>query len=116
MGPGDFLGNGEQEGASLANLGFQPDLAPVGLHNPLADGEAGPRAFVVLAAAQALEDLEYLLVILFVDADAVIADGEGVDAVIFVAGDLDDRLGLIVELDWSAPKVSTRDYDSPPVE
>src|SRR3989304_3432594 len=92
-------GDGEKECRSLAGRRFHPNAAAVRLHHFLADGEAHTRAFILLAVVKALEYLEDLVVVLRIDADAVVPDREGEVAVLGAAADLDLRLRLIVVLD-----------------
>ena len=76
-GPVGGPGQGDVERRASVGLALDPDPAAVGLDDLLADGEPGAGAFVFLAGVEAAEELEDLGVELGLDADPVVADGEG---------------------------------------
>jgi len=73
----DGLGKGETESGPLGRLRIDPDAAAVPFHDLLAEGQADAGAGVLFPTVQALEDDENSLRILGVDANAVVAHGEG---------------------------------------
>ena len=62
-----------------------PNPSTVAIDDPLADGQPDARARILLAAVQALKDQEDAILVLCVDADAVVADGK-VPQVAFTLG------------------------------
>src|SRR5687768_1252087 len=74
----DLLGNGnrETECGTLADDRFHRDPATVTFHDLLRDREPDPRARIVLGGMQPLEELEHAVVILRIDPDPVVPDGE----------------------------------------
>src|SRR6476660_5713182 len=69
-------GPAEEGPRRLARLGVEPEPTPVVLHDLLAHRQADAGATVGIPAVQALEDHEDLVLVLLVDADAVVAAGE----------------------------------------
>jgi len=101
----DSTGNGEAERGPLAGLRFHPDAAAVPLHDLFAKSQADARAGVLFPIVQALEDDEDALAKLRVDADAVVAHGEGPVRAGRLRPDLYQRLGGAVKLDGIANQV-----------
>lgn len=63
------------EGRSLARLSFGSDDAKMVFDNLFADSQADARAGVFASAMQSLKYIEYSLVVLGLEADAVIGKG-----------------------------------------
>ena len=83
---------GEAERGTRAGGGFDPEAAAGFAHDAFADGEAEAAAGEV-AAVEAAEGLEDAAEILFVDAEAVVADGE--DPVLAFAAGADADFGAL---------------------
>src|SRR6267142_6521802 len=73
-----LVGDGEGEGGAFCGVGFDPDFSAVTFDDALADGQADASA--AAGGFRALEDLEDSVLVMGVDADAVVADGEGPEA------------------------------------
>jgi hypothetical protein len=56
--------------------GFDPDFSAGPFDDPLADGKAHTGAGIGCGAVKTLEDFKDLLLVLWVNADAVVADGK----------------------------------------
>jgi hypothetical protein len=69
------------EGAALPRFGFQPDGAAEPVDDAAAERQPDAGAGDVLGGIQALEQLEYLVVVLGLDADAVVGHREVPQAV-----------------------------------
>src|ERR1041385_5407624 len=82
-------GQREPERGALAGLGLDADAAAVELDDALADGQADAGAGVLVAAVQALEDLEDAVEVARLDADAVVLDGDAPAARPRLGRDLD---------------------------
>src|SRR6267142_4621816 len=88
----ELVGDGEGEGGAFGGVGFDPDFSAVTFDNALADGQADADA--AAGGFCALEDLEDSVLMMRVDADAVVADGECPGARALDGGDVDaQRLG-----------------------
>lgn len=81
---------------ALAFLRFCPYFTVVALHDFFADSQPDARAGVLLFI-QAVKEEEDFVQILFIDADAIILEGELIAAALFLIIDMDDCLFFIVE-------------------
>src|SRR5260370_22698137 len=70
---GPSRGNCEVKRGALAHIRFDPDAAPVTLHNLAANGHPNTISGVLIARVQALEQFENTLGIRWIDSDSVIA-------------------------------------------
>src|ERR1051325_6273319 len=67
---------GDDEGGAGAGFAGGGDDAAVAVGDAPADGEADAGAFILVAGMQALEDGEDFIEVLFVEADAVVLNGQ----------------------------------------
>ncbi len=96
---------GEKEGRTLADLRLDPDATAVPLHDLLAYGQPDTGARIFILSMQSLEHLEQLVVILRIDADAVVLDRDGPLLIALLRSDLYSRRLWPVELDGVADEV-----------
>src|SRR3990170_1342988 len=82
---------GEVEGRALIDFRLGPHAAAVAVDDPLDNGQADARPFVLLGPVQALEDRKELVRVAHVEADAVVPDEPGGLAPLRPAADLDLR-------------------------
>jgi len=87
------------EGGTLAGLAVGGDFAAVMESDFADDGEAHAGAFVFVTGVETLEDVKNAVQIFFVEADAIVADGDFQEFAAgvfddFAGGDFDDR-GLV---------------------
>ena len=68
----DVLWEGEVEGCSFSELGFNPDPSAVAFHHALADSQSDAGAAIFLIVMEPLEYAKDFLLVLRVDADAVV--------------------------------------------
>ena len=69
-----MLGDGEEEGCRLSGLGFDPDSSAIALNHPLANSQSDAGAAVFLIVMEPLEYAKDFLLVLGIDADAVVLD------------------------------------------
>ena len=67
-----MFGDGEEEGGSLAGRGFDPDSSAVTFNHALANCQSDAGAAVFLVAMKSFEYTEDFLLVLRIDADAVV--------------------------------------------
>src|ERR1035441_1380499 len=103
-------GNCKVECGALAGLGLDPDRSAMPLDDFLADGQADARARIDLAGMQPLEDLEYPVKILRLDANPIIAHGEYPAPILLLSADMDARRRLAVKLEGVANEVRSEEH------
>src|ERR1035441_10298597 len=89
----------KEESGALARLGLNPDRPSMALDNPFADSQPHAGDGIVFAGMQALEDVEYLLIILRLDADAIVPHREHPAPLPSLSADVDSWRRLAVELE-----------------
>ena len=67
-----MLGDGEVEGSPFPGFGFDPDSSAIALDHPLADSQSDAGAAVFLIVMEPLENTKDFLLVLWIDADAVV--------------------------------------------
>ncbi len=95
--PGNaFFGQSKIKSRAFSGLGFHPYLSAVALYDFFANGQADARTF---HCVDLLEDGENALMILRVDARAIVADGQKPIALTGLGGDMDLRGRVAAVLD-----------------
>jgi len=106
---------GEGEGASAADLGFDPDAAAVHLHDLLDQRQTDAGALELVARGQRLEDAKDALEVLFFDAGTIVADAELPGVVSLHTGDFDSPMRFVHVLDGVGQEVLEDVRDSRPL-
>src|SRR5579884_741120 len=87
-------GDGEPEGRSEPRFGFHPDPAVIEVDDSLTDGQANAGTGILIAGMQTFEEAKNSLLILRLNADSVVADGEDPVSVMPVRANVDGRRAL----------------------
>src|SRR5580765_4772087 len=66
----------KEECRALALFRLGPDSAPMAVDDPLADAQPDPGPGILLGVVRALECLEYPILVLHFEADAVVPNGK----------------------------------------
>ncbi len=99
------MGNRESEVSPFTGFRLHPDLAPMPLDDPTADGQSNARTLIFRTTMHPHERPEDLLGILGVNADPIIFNPKNLVSVFFLEGQLDDRALISAELQGIADEI-----------
>jgi hypothetical protein len=84
-------GEREVESRSSSGFRFDPDSSMISLDDSPTNGQTNPSAGVFIVVVKALEEAKYVLLVLGLDANAVVLDGEYAMAILTLPADADLR-------------------------
>ncbi len=93
-----FMENRESEVSPFPWFRIHPDLSPMPLDDPTADGQSNARTLILGTTVQPPEGLEDLLGILGLDANTVVFHPKDPVSIFFLEGQLNDRALISAEL------------------